>query len=443
MHRPLDAKFSGELYAQAQDFSQLKLSPSLGGVLVGRAPERVASDVDFRDLSWAVDGDKVTLRLKREDGGEVALGPYNKELVNDALVFVADGRKAVVTIKNSLWEDKYKRFWRRVMLHPALIDGALGRDIVEFDELVFKFIDGDPQCEAERQRVRAQELFYSLAWIYRRQLLRELLSAQTSDSAWLASYKADEEKDVDTLKTMLASTKNNAALRLGFTDREVIGDGGTSLLSKYPDYFDPQLVKIMVECDRPGVDSVPMFKGCVRNEVRPLAKDGLSTNDDLSREVMAKWLSSSVRLTHRSIAEELPFKVDSGLMFLSPEDTTQPAVQLWPFEFRYEIAFPTSAPFMPKGEKREAFRTPWEYVKLRTLIAEKVAQGVRGDDRLRELYGRVREFAVLQRLFRTSLEGGLGAQFPFEKLVALTSATEGGKRGKRTPRWEVKPITEE
>jgi hypothetical protein len=437
MHRPLDAKVSEELYAQAQDFSQLKLSPSLGGVLVGRVPEGVASGVDFRDLSWAVDGNKVTLRLKREDGSEVALGPYSKEVVNDALVFVADGRKAVVTIKNSLWEDKEKRYWRRVMLHPALTDRALGRDIVEFDELVFKFIDGDPQCEAGRQSVRVQELFYSLAWIYRRQQLRQIMSAQTTNPAWLASYKADEERDVNILKTTLSSPKSNAALRLGFTDRETVGDGRASLLTKYPDYFDPQLVKIIVKCNRPGVDSADMFKGCVQGEVRTLTKDGLA------KEVVAKWLGPSVRLTHRSIAEELPFNVDSELKFLAPEDTAQPAAQLWPFEFRYEIAFPMSALFLPDGEKREAFRTPWEYVKLRTLIAEKVAQGVQSDDRLRELYGRVREFAVLQRLFRTSLEGGLGKQFPFEKLVALTSATEVGKRGERTPRWEVKPITEE
>lgn len=50
-------------------------------MLVGTPSEGVTSDVDFRDLSWAVDGDKMTLRLKRGDGVEVVLGPYGREMV--------------------------------------------------------------------------------------------------------------------------------------------------------------------------------------------------------------------------------------------------------------------------------------------------------------------------------------------------------------------------
>jgi hypothetical protein len=405
----------------------------VGGVLIGRGPEKVEGEVDFRDMSWTASGSEVTLRLRRADGSEVVLGPFSKEIVSDALFYVADDRKVVVTIQNS-FSDNEKIWRRRVFLHPALVDTALGNDIIEFDELVFKFIKDDPQSDAATQRTASQKLLYLLGWHNRGLAVRQLLLEQQTDAAKRVLLKSNMQADTDYLHRLLRCPKDEAAVHLGLGDAKKLVDSETSLLMKYPAHFDPQLVKIIAGCGERSDDSVENFGACVQAEVRAQSRNGIA------KEVVTKWLGASVDTHSRSIAEEKPFNIDAGLSFLSPGGDTQPLAQLWPFEFRYEIAFPARAPFLPEGEKQDVYRTPWEYQELRALIAEKVSQGVQSDAKIREMFGRVRDFTTLQRLFRVSLEGGMGGQFPIEKLIALTRATTGGNQRKETPRWEIKLI---
>lgn len=440
--RPPDPKAAAALYAQARDFSQLKLSTDVGGVLIGRVPDKVAQDIDFRDLGWTISGDKVTLRLTRADGSHMTLGPFSKDVVNSALVYVADDRKVVVTIQSVYSEDK--KIWRRrVLLHPALVDTALGNDIIAFDELVFKFIDGDPQREAAQERTSSQRLLYKLAWLKRRLAIYPLLEGQ-ADAARLATINYWTQRDTEAIKALLERPKDVAAIHLGLRDAKKLSDPKTSLLMKYPAHFDLQFIKSMVACGESSLGSVENFGACVQAQAQSSIRGGLP------KEVWNKWLSNPVSTSPRSIAEERPFSVDANLSFVAPGDAVgaEPAQQLWPFEFRYEIAFPVRSEAEKQNvyrwpwEEPEAYRTPWEYLELRPLIAEKVAQGVQSDASLRDLFQRVRDFAVLQRLFRISLEGELGKLFPFEKLVELTRATEGHKRREATPRWQNKPLPE-
>lgn len=432
-NKPPDTKISEELYAQSRDFSKLKLSTDVGGVLIGRGPEKMAGDSDFRDLYWTISGDEVTLRLRRADGGEVALGPFIKEIVNDALLYVADDRKVVVTIQTSFSDNK--NVWRkRVLLHPALVDTTLGNDIIEFDELVLKFTDGDPQRVAAEQRTASSRLLYTLAWRRRRLAVRQLLVEQRPDASALTVLKDLMKKDTEYINGMLNCPKNVTAMQIGLREAKKISDQEASLLFKYPAHFDPQLVSIMVDCGGRSDSSVENFGTCVQTASRSYARMYGT------KEKTSQWLAAPTTTHPRSIAEEKPFSVDAGLTFLSPVEASQPAAQLWPFEFRYEIAFPARGPFLPVGEKLDVYRTPWEYLELRTLIAEKVSHGVKSDARIREMFGRVQDFTTLQRLFRISLEGGLGGQFPIENLVSLTRATTGANRRRETPRWRIKPI---
>jgi hypothetical protein len=421
-----------ERSAQSRDFSQLKLSTDVGGVLVGRAPDKVAGDIDFRDLSWAVSGAEVTLRLKRADGGEIALGPFRKDIVNDALVYVADDRKVVVTIQTSFSEDA-KVWKKRILLHPALADTALGHDVIEFDGLVFKLTEGDPLRKASEQPVKSQQWLYNLAWYNRQLAVYELLLERQLEEGALRRAEAARARSSRVIQLLLNTRGIAAAIQSGLRDSQTQVGAKNALLQKYPGYFDPEMVRVMDACVGRSYDSGDIFGKCVRGEVR------VRDMSSVPKETLLKWLAQPVDTAPRSIAEERPFEVDAGLNFLRPDESTQAAAQLWPFEFRYEIAFPADAPFLRDAEKTGGYRTPWEYSELRGLIAEKVAGGVRGDAKVRDLFRRVRDFAVLQRLFRVSLDGGLGGQFPVEKLVGLMRATAGGVRVQRTPRWEEEP----
>jgi hypothetical protein len=401
----------------------------VGGVLVGRAPQSVAEDVDFRDLSWAVDGKEVTLRLKRGDGSVVTLGPYDRDVANAALLFVADGRKVAVTIQTSFQENG--TLWKRVYLHPALADTALGHDVIEFDEFVFRFTKGHSQVDAATQRVASQELLYNLAWSYRRRALCQFV-VERQGAASASSYMNDQMRlDTEYIGRTLARPESMAVIRRGLREAEKIDDRQTSFLLKYPAHFDPELLSTIVGCGEQSGESAEAFGSCVQDETRTRGmKEGVT------KEKMSQWLASPVDTHHRSIAEEESFGVDAGLSFLSPGEAEKTTASLRPFEFRYEIAFPPRPPFLPKGEKEDSYLTPWEYKELRTIIAEKVLEGVQAEARTRTVFRRVREFTMLQRFFRTTLDGGLGGQFPIEKLVGLTRATASRKR--ETPRWRMK-----
>ncbi len=56
----------------------------------------------------------------------------------------------------------------------------------------------------------------------------------------------------------------------------------------------------------------------------------------------------------------------------------------------------------------------------------------------RGIFEDMREFAVLQRLFRVALEGGLGQYFPIDKLPVLAEQTAGSVKYHRTLRWNAR-----
>jgi hypothetical protein len=414
---------SQNLLSQSRDFSSLKQSVDVGGILMGRAPEPDSKGGDFRDLRWEEDGGALTIFLRRADGSETAVGPFEKSLVHQALGYVADGRKVVVTI---ILAGPVRR---KVMLHPALADTQLGRDIVEFDKLVFRFVD---DCEPGRKQsddlTVAQLTLYDIADGLRRLgVLREagrrgllttkLRKTLSEDAAWESR--------------VFGNAKLYGSLRPALLEAEGLERPENSILAWGKAYFDQTLVRDVKRCAAQHGDHLAAVHVCL--------SDAFGENAHYaSVDTMNAWLgrAGAPDLSWRSIAEELPYRTDPDLSFLGHAGGDDPAEQLWPFQFRYEIAFPVEAPFRNVSDTSDAYRTPWEFSGLRGLIAEKVWRGVESDAGLRTLYKRVRDFTVLQRLFRTSLDGGLGLRFPVEKLVTLTRETSGSLSSINTPRWD-------
>ncbi|MCA1619555.1 MAG: hypothetical protein LC795_09655 [Acidobacteria bacterium] len=396
----------------------------MGGILMGRAPEPSGAGADFREVRWSVDGGGVLLHLRRADGAEVSAGPFERSLVHQALAYVADDRKVVVTIISG------GSGRRKVMLHPALADTRLGHDIIEFDKLVFRFVD---RCDAAREQsdklTTAQlELYYVASALRRLSALRQwaskgrLTATGRSDLNALAAWES----------RVITSADINELLKPALLDAEGLDRPEKSLLAWGKAYFDQALVGDIKRCASQHRDHLPAVHRCLSETFSLNAR---YADDD----TMHGWRKASPRLAWRSIAEELPYQADAGLSFLGHAESAAPAEHLWPLQFRYEIAFPSNAPYKKDSDTTDAFREPWEFAGLRGHIAEKVWGGVEADPELRSLYKRVRDFTVLQRLFRTSLGGGLGLRFPVEKLSALARATAGSLPSANTPRWDDLP----
>ena len=79
--------------------------------------------------------------------------------------------------------------------------------------------------------------------------------------------------------------------------------------------------------------------------------------------------------------------------------------------------------------------TPWEYPSVASRVHEEVGRRLRSDAPRAAVFRRVRDFVILQRLFRTILEGGFGDAFREERLVALAHTTASDVAIAPTPRW--------
>ena len=77
---------------------------------------------------------------------------------------------------------------------------------------------------------------------------------------------------------------------------------------------------------------------------------------------------------------------------------------------------------------------PVEFDEIKPQIQRLVAGGIQQDG-FQPMFDDLKQFAVLQRMFRAALKGYLGKQFPAEKLVSLTEETAGAIPYFHTRRW--------
>ncbi|HYJ89245.1 MAG TPA: hypothetical protein VEW46_24480 [Pyrinomonadaceae bacterium] len=134
----------------------------------------------------------------------------------------------------------------------------------------------------------------------------------------------------------------------------------------------------------------------------------------------------------------MPFSVTSDLssVFVAP-DAAQ-ATRLWPLDFMILRAFSSRPEFLTNGQDPDTYadRNPWQFGELRGEIATKVSNKIDSDARIKAFYQDLRDFTLLQRLFRVVLENEVWKQFPIEKLVDLTKATAGSYEYVPTARWD-------
>ena len=427
-------------FVRSRSFADLFGHSNTGGVLIGRAPEEVGRAMGFVDLQWVTKDNGVLLILKRKDRQEFSLGPYKPSLVHQALAYVADGRAAAVTILN-VDENGYQK----IFLHPAFLDTQLGRDIIELDQFVFDVMEGDVSYEEADQRVIRQQMLYLVAWLSRalaihldwiRSIQSNLVKARA-----LESLGYDNQDNIKSLREDLREITEKVGLlrrELGNAPRNQLAaralakpgdllDSGRSILAFKKEFFDQDFVKDIKDCAETGGNLVN-FNSCVEGVTRTAMT--VATDDKIT-----KWLTSPPDVESLSGVRETPFTVDADLYFLKPP--TGQAVQLWPLDFMIIRAFSSSPEFLPAGQDPATYadRNPWQFGELRTEIASKVWQRIDSDSRIKTSYQDLRDFTVLQRLFRLALEGDAWSEFPIEKLVTLTESTAGSYVFVPTARW--------
>jgi hypothetical protein len=136
---------------------------------------------------------------------------------------------------------------------------------------------------------------------------------------------------------------------------------------------------------------------------------------------------------------EREWSLDPDLTFAKSAPTHDP---LYPFDFVEQLAALGPANFADNSEQTgDSYvdANPFTFPAYRDQIAQIVVDGVGGDTHSREILEDMRQFTLLERLFRAALAGQLGPSFPIEKLSELADATSSAVKSAHTPRWTPHP----
>jgi hypothetical protein len=366
---------------QARSYTKVRFSPRVGGVLIGARPQEGGEELDVRGMEWSITSDALYLTLTHGAGRWVRLGPYHPAIAHHALAYVADGRVVTSTLPQPLRSDTddIEIEARRVAVHPAFEDTAFACPAIQVDRFVDAFTSSRRPDPANGQINLAR-------------------TAVTLLGRLLPAYRELDELDAERVRSLLQPVAQHA---------QTCGiDAKCFPVEPYAGY---------------GLQlgATTQFLGCVARNTEHKA-----CLAELARKpILASYLvDSGVR--------EAPFVLDRTLSFLTGAD--QGGDPLWPLDFMIQ-AVPQSLTTkeVEIGERWE----PWRFPSVDGRIKESVARGIASNPDAQAILLDMRDFTVLQRLFRLALAGDMGTEFPLDELVKLQAATARFVKVHRSERW--------
>jgi hypothetical protein len=312
---------------------------------------------------------------------------------------------------------------RQVLLHPALVDTALGCESRLIDQFVDAATGGAKFRNAAEQLVSDQSALYTIAWG---------IQFERLDAPPFATSDATEANWLTDLRKIVPDILKNQDIKLAaeraVASRSDWSDSDRSPMTTKTTFYDKALVEQVSQCLRQSGD-LEHVETCLRSQ--EISEDYRATE---------KWLAPPPQVRPESGVREQPYEVDKDLSFLDLGADHRDA--LWPFDFMLQETFESPPFFSEKFANGEfAFdEDPFEFPAIKGLIHSAVATALRHDNLDIPDAGRalddMREFAVLQRFFRLALNGKLGASFPLSKLVDLGRiAPQNPVSNVRTLRW--------
>jgi hypothetical protein len=402
-------------FLRARNYGALRVFAKVGGVLLGLRPESPGG-VSIVGLKWTDSPAGIIFVLTREDGTALQFGPFRAELIVRALAYAADGRPVATTMPQGLMV-------RRVLMHPAIVDSAIGCSMRHLDQFVDGFTSDSPTRALAETDVALHEQLYTYAWA------TQFASIEPKVAPIIT--RADVKKYLAELAQQVSDLLGDAAIRTQVEHTLKAGkhlnDKTVSPLTVKTDYFDQALVSDIIRCYA-GTSAAGDFRSCIQSTPHPA---------DYVRSMA--WAVLPPQSTPESGVRERSYRVDRELSFLNLNAPGRD--MLWPFDFVLELTFESPRSFSKddKGSDREEI--PFEFPRIHTWLNEQVMVGVLSEasslDALQTLRD-AREFTVLQRFFRLALDGDLGDRFPLEALKEIgMTRPHATPAVVRTPEWNI------
>lgn len=421
---PKASRFS---FLRARSFGGLRGFSRVGGVLIGQTPADAATaKPNFVDLRWEVEGPHVRFVLVQSDGQQLRSRPHRMSVAYHALNYAADGRPLAVTMTEAAPLKELK-----ILLHPTLVDSALGHRIIEVDRFVDTFTVTSELRKEAQQRVAEHHILYSFAWAVRALAFLEAVMEGRYDTK-VSDYQQE-------LRNMIADEQLRKAAAAALADPAAIGDPQKSPLTVKKEFYDHTLVEMLTRL-QPGttLDALSWnIRAQVTQEVRALK----SSEDKAKGEALfERWMSPPPKFEPVSGVHEHDFNTSPANILVA--DGAEIPV---PFSYMLQVAFTSPPAFVDEATAEGYADTqPWEFPLLRDMIQTTVTGAIEKDKtgRTQSIVADVSEFIMLQRMFRMAFNGHLGEDFPVEKMTALSEVLAAGspKTVTRTLRWNALPF---
>lgn len=386
---------------RSRSYGKLRGFSRIGGVLIGRMPTEDKT-LDVVDITWEKKEDRYELVLVFKDGKKISIGAFNPAILHLALGYVADGRVTTITMVSS--EPLYDL---RILLHPALIDTGLGCSAIKLDQIADITTSENEKLKKlrgnENLRIANARIIYSFAWAER---LKRIAANDSSIAGEVTNYLTYADDIISSYSGKIQKILTNESYNLNF-------------ITEKTDFYDKELVEIIQKCKN-NQD----YKKCIGDN-SPIF---VSTDNPT-------WLYPPAKTTEWSGVREIEYTMDKELNFLLASEHDE----LWPFRFMVQTVF-TSDPDFAKEKEGYSDSNPWEFKAVNELLKKKITKSLAKNKEHKTLIRNMKEFAILQRLFRVALNNKFSEEFPVEKLAILAKETKSFLSGyQRTLRWLPKP----
>jgi hypothetical protein len=355
-------------------------------------PERVLDGYSIRQE--ASDPGRIALVLRDGAGYEKRLGSYAPDVIYRALLFAADGRPLVVTIVNTELGGVQK-----VILHPVLIDTAIGCEMIELDKFVFSYIRKDIRDanSAEMRRVQGYDALYSLARLY----------------GVRALVKAEYQPELDALISSYIEDHSRETLQSALRDPLLFSDIKRSPLAANYHIYGKPVIDAMKMCVAKRRDTLDAFGDCLTHAARTV------TTNEQARE----WLKQPKPLEFVSGVRDRSYSLDVDLKFLDGAAKTDTHGVL---QFLIQDTDSTG----------DTDTNVWSFDSLTPAIEEGVKTLIKTNPQATTILRNSEDFAVLQRLFRLIFDGQLRGPQLLSQVASLAKQLGPQVKDKvSTARW--------
>ena len=379
----------------ARSYARIRFSPKVGGVVIGREPEAGGEEVSVVGFDWTRNADgNYQFVLTTADNRTVDLGPFHPALIYGALAYAADGRVVTATLPKPTGKfpeiDGQRIQARRVLVHPALEDTSVACPVIQIDRFVDGFTSGGTSDVAQNLAVARDAVsVFGL-------LIGEVVA--------YSSYQRQSQR---------TEFKEHVWDRLGIADAQpriaaYVNSCGTGQTCFPTDYYQSQ-----------GLDF-----GNSTAALQCLANGGDCFDDFVA-------LTTSFGYLVDSGVREQNYTLDGGLNFLRAGADRD---FFWPLDFIIQ-AVPQK--LTDDDADSSSDFEPWIFPSMADGIRALVRDGIESNPDAAKVLAEMKDFVVLQRLFRLALAGSVGLEFPLHRLGELQAEVQPAMKVQRNERWNL------